>query len=149
MELRDTVELMNSKDYVDRFKAEYLQLDIRIQKLEKTLNNWNNLNFQPKCPKQVLNGKFLDKKALDKKVLGKKVLDKQVLDKQVLDEGSKEEEKMCNNFLHFMKTGETGVVITYKNFFMFGPCHIVFGAEAGKYLLTVVNNGKSILRILK
>ena len=45
MELRDTVELMNSKDYVDRFKAEYLQLDIRIQKLEKTLNNWNNLKF--------------------------------------------------------------------------------------------------------
>lgn len=54
MELRDTVELMNSKDYNDRFKAEYLQLDIRIKKLEYTLNNWNNLKFQPKCPKQVL-----------------------------------------------------------------------------------------------
>lgn len=54
MELRDTVELMNSKDFVDRFKAEYYQLDIRIKKLEYTLNNWNNLKFQPKCPKQVL-----------------------------------------------------------------------------------------------
>lgn len=54
MELRDTVELMNSKDFVDRFKAEYYQLDIRIKKLEYTLNNWNNLKFVPKCPKQVL-----------------------------------------------------------------------------------------------
>ena len=54
MELKDTVELMNSKDYDDRFKAEYLQLDIRIEKLERMLNNWNNLKFQPKCPKQVL-----------------------------------------------------------------------------------------------
>lgn len=54
MELRDTVELMNSKNYDDRFKAEYLQIDIRIKKLENMLNNWNNLKFQPKCPKQVL-----------------------------------------------------------------------------------------------
>lgn len=28
-ELKDTIELMNSSDYKDRFKAEYYQLKIR------------------------------------------------------------------------------------------------------------------------
>ena len=54
MELRDTVDLMLSKNYDDRLKAEYLQIDIRIRKLQNTIDNWNNLKFQPKCPKQVL-----------------------------------------------------------------------------------------------
>lgn len=54
MELKDTVELMNSKDFNDRFKAEYYQIDIRIRKLQNTIDNWNNLKFTPKCPKQVL-----------------------------------------------------------------------------------------------
>lgn len=54
VELKDTKGLMTSPNYVDRFLAEYYQLDIRIRKLEKTLDNWNNLNFTPKCPKDVL-----------------------------------------------------------------------------------------------
>lgn len=29
MELKDTIELMNSSDYKERFKAEYLQVKIR------------------------------------------------------------------------------------------------------------------------
>jgi hypothetical protein len=33
MELKDTVELMTSKDWKDRFKAEYLQTRIRYEKL--------------------------------------------------------------------------------------------------------------------
>ena len=33
MELKDTVEGMNSKDYKERFKAEYWQLKIRYEKL--------------------------------------------------------------------------------------------------------------------
>lgn len=33
MELKDTVELMQSADYRERFKAEYLQACIRIKKL--------------------------------------------------------------------------------------------------------------------
>lgn len=32
-ELKDTIELMNSSDYKDRFKAEYYQLKIRYTKL--------------------------------------------------------------------------------------------------------------------
>ena len=37
MELEDTVELMKSKDFKDRLRAEFLQLCIRISKLEKYL----------------------------------------------------------------------------------------------------------------
>lgn len=38
MELRDTVEMMNSADYKKRFKAEYYQTKIRYEKL-KAFNN--------------------------------------------------------------------------------------------------------------
>lgn len=38
MELKDTVELMTSTDYKERFMAEYSQLVIRIKKLEKFIN---------------------------------------------------------------------------------------------------------------
>ena len=34
MELRDTIELMNSDDYKERFKAEYHQTKIRYEKLK-------------------------------------------------------------------------------------------------------------------
>ena len=35
MELKDTIELMKSNDYKDRFKAEYYQVKIRREKLQK------------------------------------------------------------------------------------------------------------------
>ena len=38
MELKDTVSLMNSDDYKERFKAEYYQTKIRYEKL-KAFNN--------------------------------------------------------------------------------------------------------------
>ncbi len=38
MELKDTVELMNSADYKERFIAEYKQLTIRMKKLEIFIN---------------------------------------------------------------------------------------------------------------
>ena len=38
MELKDTVELMNSDDYKERFKAEYYQTKIRYEKLKKFNN---------------------------------------------------------------------------------------------------------------
>lgn len=34
MELKDTIKLMNSENYQDRFKAEYLQVKIRYDKLK-------------------------------------------------------------------------------------------------------------------
>ena len=39
MELMDTVDLMNSADYKERFKAEYLQTKIRYNNLHKMLIN--------------------------------------------------------------------------------------------------------------
>ena len=38
MELKDTIEMMQSADYKERFKAEYQQLKIRYEKL-KAFNN--------------------------------------------------------------------------------------------------------------
>ena len=35
MDLRDTIEMMQSEDFRERFKAEYWQTKIRYQKLQK------------------------------------------------------------------------------------------------------------------
>lgn len=60
MKLEDTVELMGSDDYRDRFKAESLQLRIRIQGLEKMLEGYkyNTLTFKPSCSYQLLNAQL-------------------------------------------------------------------------------------------
>lgn len=57
MELRDTVETMNSADYKERFKAEYQQVVARYQKLAAMLQKWDNgeLNFTPTCPRSTYN----------------------------------------------------------------------------------------------
>lgn len=55
--LEDTVELMNSEDYRDRFVAEYKQLVIRYQGLRNMLDAWNRgeLDFKPTCPRSTYN----------------------------------------------------------------------------------------------
>lgn len=49
MELKETIEMMNSADYKERFKAEYFQLKIRYEKLKDMLEKWDNgeLDFKP------------------------------------------------------------------------------------------------------
>lgn len=42
MKLSETVEMMNSADYKERFKAEYLQLKIRANGLKNMLDKWDN-----------------------------------------------------------------------------------------------------------
>lgn len=56
MELKDTIELMNSSDYKERFKAEYLQTKIRYNKLHKMLVKLDagTLDFKPVCSKAIL-----------------------------------------------------------------------------------------------
>lgn len=56
MELKDTVDLMNSEDYKERFKAEYFQTKIRYEKLSNMLIKYEarTLNFAPSCSKEVL-----------------------------------------------------------------------------------------------
>lgn len=55
LELKETVDMMNSADYKERFKAEYLQNVIRRQKLEAMLVKWDKgeLSFEPTCPRST------------------------------------------------------------------------------------------------
>lgn len=55
-ELIDTTKLMISKDYKDRFKAEYYQTVIRFDKLYQMLVKYENgtLEFKPTCPIKIL-----------------------------------------------------------------------------------------------
>lgn len=56
MELRDTIEMMTSKDYKEQFKAEYYQVKTRHDKLKSMLDKWDKgeLNFTLDCSKALL-----------------------------------------------------------------------------------------------
>ena len=56
MELRDTIEMMNSTDYKERFVAEYLQTRIRYSKLYDMLIDYKAgiLSFAPRCSQELL-----------------------------------------------------------------------------------------------
>lgn len=79
-ELKQTVELMNSSDYKERFKAEYYQLKIRYDKLNNMCEKWDKgeLNFVPTCPRSTytrqlyamqLYLKILEERAIDEKIV--------------------------------------------------------------------------------
>lgn len=55
-ELHDIIGLMCSEDYKDRFKAEYLQLKMRYNKLHKMIVKYeaNKLDFKPSCDIELL-----------------------------------------------------------------------------------------------
>ena len=57
MELKETVEMMLSDDYKERFRAEYNQLVIRYNKLKAMLTKWDTgqLNFEPSCNRGLYN----------------------------------------------------------------------------------------------
>lgn len=57
MELKDTIELMQSNDYKDRYKAEYWQVADRFKKLSAMLEKWDKgeLAFTPTCPRSTYN----------------------------------------------------------------------------------------------
>ena len=64
MKLKETVEMMNSADYKERFKAEYFQTKIRYEKLHKMTTKYEAgimendaskyLGFIPTCPLKLL-----------------------------------------------------------------------------------------------
>ena len=64
MELKETAKMMDNADYSERFKAEYFQLKIRMEKLSNMLKKYKAgaLNFTPNCSYDLLNGQF---KAMD------------------------------------------------------------------------------------
>ena len=56
MELKDTVTMMESPDYKERFKAEYHQLKIRYEKLHRMCIRYEagKLDFEPACSLELL-----------------------------------------------------------------------------------------------
>jgi hypothetical protein len=60
MKLKDTVKLMNSEDYKERFKGEYFQLKIRIEGLRTMVKKYRNgeLNFKTSCSVELLQGQL-------------------------------------------------------------------------------------------
>lgn len=50
--LKDTIDLMVSDDYMDRFVAEYAQTKIRYERLHSLLNKIDagTAEFEPTCP---------------------------------------------------------------------------------------------------
>ena len=61
MQLKDTVEMMNSADFKERIKAEYYQLSVRLDSLTNMLIKWENnmLDFEPKCSKETLENQLV------------------------------------------------------------------------------------------
>ena len=55
-DLIDTVELMLSNEYKERFISEYYQTEIRYNKLHEMIVRYeaNTLNFEPKCSIDIL-----------------------------------------------------------------------------------------------
>ena len=60
MELKDTCELMISPDYKERFRAEYFQLENRINGLSAMLEKYKTgtLTFKPSCSYKLLHGQL-------------------------------------------------------------------------------------------
>ena len=56
METKETIPMMTSEDYKERFKGEYLQLKIRIEKLTTILEKYKagTLNFTPSNSYELL-----------------------------------------------------------------------------------------------
>lgn len=57
MSFTDTIEMMQSENYKERFKAEYYQLVIRYNKLVTMLEKWDNgtLEFEPHSNRGIYN----------------------------------------------------------------------------------------------
>ena len=60
MILKETTPMMESGDYKERFKAEYLQLEIRINGLRNMVKKYKDgtLTFKPSCSYDLLNGQL-------------------------------------------------------------------------------------------
>lgn len=60
IELKDTVAMMGSANYKERFVAEYAQLKIRYKKLYAVLEKYaaDKLDFKPTCPIEILYEQF-------------------------------------------------------------------------------------------
>lgn len=55
--LNETISMMQSEDYKERFKAEFWQTAIRYKKLATMLEAWDagKIDFEPTCPRSTYN----------------------------------------------------------------------------------------------
>lgn len=53
--MEETAEMMKSDNYKERFRAEYLQLRIRLNRLLNMVEAWDQgkLDFTPTCPRST------------------------------------------------------------------------------------------------
>lgn len=60
MDLKDTIVIMTSSDFKERFRAEYFQLKNRVEGLSVMLDRYrkNQLDFRPKCSIKLLDGQL-------------------------------------------------------------------------------------------
>lgn len=60
MKLQETIEMMNSSDFKERFRAEYFQLTNRIGGLTVMLDKYREgkLPFKPNCSYDLLHGQL-------------------------------------------------------------------------------------------
>ena len=56
IDLRETIDMMNSADYKERFRAEYWQTEVRYRKLHNTVIKYEagTLDFTPTCSMELL-----------------------------------------------------------------------------------------------
>lgn len=64
MELKDTIDMMTSEDYKERFRGEYCQLEIRAKKLLAFIRRCEDAQIEGKeeprheCPLSLLRAQF-------------------------------------------------------------------------------------------
>lgn len=79
MELKDTVKLMLSDDYKDRFRAEYYQLKIRRDKLQAMVEKYHYLDFEPNTDYRTLWVQLTDMNSYLEQLLKRAELEKIIL----------------------------------------------------------------------
>ncbi len=139
----------------------------RIKKNEQLSNQGNNPEISENNPKVIENNPIISNK--NENIDNNGILDEILKKFQAVGELSEKKKNVliqchknvsnleklkvfdsdkANNFLNFMKTGEGNVQLKV-GIFVINGYQIVFGKESKECLLTVVNNGKIILKILK
>lgn len=60
MKIMEMVDMLNSGDYKERFKGEYLELNERTERLSVMLKKYKagTLDFDPVCPYEILKGQL-------------------------------------------------------------------------------------------
>lgn len=129
--LEETVALMNSADYKERFAGEYYQLETRYLKLKAMIEKWDKdeLNFTPTCPRIIYDRQLfvmygylniLLQRALDEKVditiddkLKEIINNTNGLDENIIKENMEHGKQVCS-YVEVMKAkGEFGLSNNY------------------------------------